>query len=352
MAVYDINGNLLAGGSGGSSDINCKIIAHRGYHVTAKQNTISAFKAAAEAGFSWIEIDIRKTVDGIYVMAHDATVTLYNNGTATSVTIASSNYSTIKNYTWDSAGQYKLCTLQAVFNAMKVYDMKMICDRKSGTNAEIMEIASLCGAVDRVMLSYTSYSSALSDADLLNKYDNVPIRVWATDNTYESYLQLKEAISNPIYADVNATNVTSNTSLNIHLACGVPIIFSGCTTANTSIWQVLASGVMANADLNITYEQFYDYLDVDYDHATTIAPSTNSVSVSVNGTQALTASSDYSGAGGYVYAYTLDPTVATVTQSTYGQSVSLTVTGKKAGTTTLRLFDGCGEIVNIPVTVS
>jgi len=350
MAIYDINGNVISDDpiTNKNADINCKIIAHRGYHEVAVQNTIEAFKAASEAGFSWIEIDIRKTADGIYVMSHDASVTLYNNGTAVSVTIANSNYSTIKNYTWDSAGKYKLCTLQAVFNAMKLYDMKMILDRKTGTNAEIMEIASMCGAVDRIMLSYGSFANAVSDVDLLKKYDNVPIRVYPAG--YSSYLTLKDEISNPIYADYNATGDYG--AIAIALACGVPIIFSGCTTDNIAVWSVLASGCMANLNLNITYEEFRNILDVDYDHATTITSSAQSISVSSGGTASLSASSNLAEAGGYVYGYTLDPTVAKIVQNSFGNSVSFTVTGVASGNTTLRLFDGCGEIVDIPVTVS
>lgn len=348
MAIYDVNGNLLFDKS---TQINCKIIAHRGYHSVAKQNTIPAFKAASDAGFTWVEIDIRKTADGIYVMSHDNAVTMYNNGTAVSVNIANSNYSTIKGYTWDASGVYKLCTLQAVFNSMKLYDMKMICDRKTGTNAEIMEIAAMCGAVDRILLSYGSFADALADVDLLNKYDNVPIRCYPLATGYASYLLLKDRIANPIYADINSTNV-NNTTISTALACGVPIIFSGCTTENYNIWSVLASGCMANLDLNITYDEFYNLLNADYDHATTITPSANSLSVTVGGTGTMTASSDYGQQGGWVYGYTINPAIATVVQNTFGQNASFTVTGVSTGSTTLRLFDGCGEIKNIPVTVS
>lgn len=346
MGIYDVHGNVIQ--SGQSSSINCKIIAHRGYHAIAKQNTIAAFKAASDAGFKWIEIDIRKCADGIYVMSHDDSVTLYNNGTAMSVRISTSNYSNIKSYTWDSAGKYNLCTLQAVFNSMKLLDMHMICDKKSGTNTDIMNIASMCGAVDRVMLSYGSFAAALDDVELLKKYDNVPIRVYPIG--YLNYLLLKDEISNPIYADYNATGDFG--ALATALACEIPIIFSGCTKTNFNIWSVLANGCMANLNLNITYEEFYNYLNNNYDRPTTITPSVQSVSVSVNSTAMVTASSDLSSAGGYVYGYTLNPNVATVVQNAFGQNVSFTITGIATGSTTLRLFDGCGEIVNIPVTVS
>lgn len=348
MAIYDINGNTISSDLS-SNQINCKIIAHRGYHTSAAQNTIAAFKAAADAGFNWIEIDIRKTADGRYVMSHDNAVTMYNNGSSVSVNITNSSYETIKNYTWDSGGNYKLCTLQAVFNAMKLYDMRMICDRKTGTNAEIMEIATMCGAADRVLLSYSSFANALADAELLKKYDTVPIRIYPQDFAYAASVQ--EAITNPTYADINATGV-NNTTIQTALAVGTPIIFSGCTTDNYKIWSVLASGVMANLNLNITHDQFYGFLNNNYDVVVTITPSVSSVSVASGASSTITASSNVSTAGGYVYGYTLNPAVATVKQTTFGASVSLTLTGVAAGSTVLRLFTGSGEIVDIPVTVS
>ena len=345
--IYDKNGNKLQA----NEKINCKIIAHRGYHVTAKQNTIDAFKDASKAGFNWIEVDIRKCNDNIYVIAHDASVTLYNNGSPISVDIPNANYETIKNYTWDVAGQYKLCTLQAVFNAMMIYDMNMICDLKNGTNTDIMKIASLCGVVDKVLLSYQSFSSAYNDRDLLSKHDNVPIRCIPSD--YANFATLASAISNPIYADVNASDTTHYQQyLNIALSCGIPIIFSGCTTSNYDIWSVLANGCMANLNLNITYEQFYDLLNKDYDNASTITPSVQSISVASGETRELTGTSNLDGAGGYVYGYSENPSVASVKQTGFGKTTTITVTGKSSGSTNIKLFDGCGEIVTIPVTVS
>lgn len=345
--IYDINGNPVLEEI--RKDINCKIIAHRGYHVIAKQNTIDAFKDASKEGFSWVEVDIRKTADGIYVMSHDNAVTMYNNGSAVSVNITNSNYETIKNYTWDSAGQYKLCTLQAVFNAMKVYDMKIICDRKTGTNAEIMDIATMCGAVDRVLLSYGSFAQAHADVNLLKKYDTVPIRIYPSD--YANASSVIEDITNPTYADINATSVNNNV-IQTAMACGIPIIFSGCTRDNYPIWSVLASGCMANLDLNISYDDFYEMLNNDYDVVSTITPSVESVSVARESTANVTAQSNVSTRGGYVYGYTLNPAIASVVQLTFGSSVSFTITGVSAGSTTLRLFTGSGEIVEIPVVVS
>ena len=58
MAVlYDGKGNVVNVGD----DSNAyKIIAHRGYFVKSKENTIEAYLEAIENGFKWIEIDIHR----------------------------------------------------------------------------------------------------------------------------------------------------------------------------------------------------------------------------------------------------------------------------------------------------
>lgn len=353
-AVGDAISNLseeIANIPSGAADIGFKIIAHRGWHEVAAQNTIPAFVAAVNHGFKWLEIDIRKCSDGIYVMSHDDAVTLYNSGTSISVTISSSAYSDIKNYTWDAAGEYKLCTLQAVFNTMKAYDVCMICDRKTGENSEIMELAALCGATDKVMLSYGSFSAAYGERTLLNKYDNTPIRCVPSD--YENYKTLAAAISNPIFADVNASStIHYQKYLNIALSCGVPILFSGCELTNANRWQVLAAGCMANSEINISYADFYNAIANNYDAAADISISNENIAVGVGDAIEVTAESSLQSVGGYIYAYSEKPTIATVSQTAFGSAATITVTGVALGATNVVFFCGNGEIKKLHVTVS
>ena len=356
MAIYDVNGNVIPTGGGApsvvSDDINCKIIAHRGYHASVPQNTLAAFLAASDAGFTWVEIDVRKCADGIYVCAHDNGVTLYNNGVATSLYISGQNYSTIKGYTWDADGEYKISTLQSLFNSMHVRDMKMIVDRKSGTNEEILALAALCGCTDRIIISYGSYSDAYADRNLLHKYDAVKVRVYPSN--YADFLTLAAEITNPLYTDMNVSGSGANFGEMYSLAfsVGLPILYSGCTTGNTKKWCATASGVMANLDTNISYSDFYEMLDVDYDKATAITPSANSLSLAVSGTDTLSGTCDVTSPGGYVYLYSLNPAVAKVSMTAWGTTGTATITGVSAGSTKIRLFNGCGATVDVPVTVS
>ena len=48
------------------------VIAHRGASATFPENTIEAFRGAAEHGADWVELDARRTADGVLVVHHDA----------------------------------------------------------------------------------------------------------------------------------------------------------------------------------------------------------------------------------------------------------------------------------------
>ncbi|HTF20984.1 MAG TPA: glycerophosphodiester phosphodiesterase family protein [Chryseolinea sp.] len=50
------------------------VIAHRGDHTAAPENTLKAFEDAIAAGVDYVEVDVRASRDGELVVMHDATV--------------------------------------------------------------------------------------------------------------------------------------------------------------------------------------------------------------------------------------------------------------------------------------
>lgn len=48
-----------------------KVIAHRGASGAAPENTVEAFLLARELGADWVELDARRTADGLIVVHHD-----------------------------------------------------------------------------------------------------------------------------------------------------------------------------------------------------------------------------------------------------------------------------------------
>jgi glycerophosphoryl diester phosphodiesterase len=56
------------------------VIAHRGDHARAHENTLTAIEQAIMAGVDYVELDVRRTVDGHYVLMHDSTVDRMTDG--------------------------------------------------------------------------------------------------------------------------------------------------------------------------------------------------------------------------------------------------------------------------------
>jgi len=54
-----------------SGGINMKILAHRGIHLNALENSLESFEIAAQADVSGVELDIRLTADNEVVVFHD-----------------------------------------------------------------------------------------------------------------------------------------------------------------------------------------------------------------------------------------------------------------------------------------
>ncbi|WP_081803672.1 glycerophosphodiester phosphodiesterase family protein [Halotalea alkalilenta] len=59
-----------------------RLIAHRGYAARAPENTLAAIHAAADAGITWVELDVQCLADGTPVIWHDAHMARCSNGRA------------------------------------------------------------------------------------------------------------------------------------------------------------------------------------------------------------------------------------------------------------------------------
>jgi glycerophosphoryl diester phosphodiesterase len=55
-------------------------LAHRGSRVLWPENTMEAFQGAADLGYRYLEIDVRKTSDDVIVVFHDARLDRITNG--------------------------------------------------------------------------------------------------------------------------------------------------------------------------------------------------------------------------------------------------------------------------------
>ena len=57
-----------------------RFVGHRGIAAEAPENTLTGFRHAAEAGFSWVEFDVMLSADDVPVLHHDEELGRTNNG--------------------------------------------------------------------------------------------------------------------------------------------------------------------------------------------------------------------------------------------------------------------------------
>lgn len=67
-----------------------EVIAHRGEHIECPENTMPAIEKAIALGVDWVELDVRTTKDGHYILMHNSSVdaTTDGNGEVADLTLA------------------------------------------------------------------------------------------------------------------------------------------------------------------------------------------------------------------------------------------------------------------------
>lgn len=63
-----------------SDDRLARICAHRGYSTAVPENTVASIKAAAAAGATFCEVDVRRCADGVFLLMHDRDVARTTDG--------------------------------------------------------------------------------------------------------------------------------------------------------------------------------------------------------------------------------------------------------------------------------
>ena len=67
-------------GADGTGHKSILVVAHRGAHKTVPENTLASLEKAIELGVDYVELDVRRTKDGVLVLLHDASVNRMTNG--------------------------------------------------------------------------------------------------------------------------------------------------------------------------------------------------------------------------------------------------------------------------------
>ncbi len=94
LLTFSINGLFAQSSLINRLENKFVIIAHRGDHTEAPENTIAAYRNAILAGVDFVEIDLRTTKDSQLVIMHDANL---NNMAGINAKISDLNYDSLRN---------------------------------------------------------------------------------------------------------------------------------------------------------------------------------------------------------------------------------------------------------------
>lgn len=150
------------------------IFAHRGDSAHAPENTISAFKMAAEKGATAIELDVNLSADKQVVVIHDSTVDRTTDGQGK---VRSLSYAALKEF--DAGGKYSekfrgehIPTLNEVFEIMgkRIFinvELKDYVALDDDLVPNVVELVKKHGLQDSVMFSSFFQANLLTARKLL-----------------------------------------------------------------------------------------------------------------------------------------------------------------------------------------
>lgn len=192
------------------TEVPWKTDSHRGYSsATVHENTLPAYYRAWLNGTDWIETDARLASDGVYVVSHDATVTVggttYTIANETSATLTALVLSTDSVY-----GECKIPTLESVLKLCCYTGMYCNLDCKSINATTLAQLVVDCGMSGRTMYANTSTANAATiltidpNAGFLFSYSN--LATWASAITDYHIRQRSYAWASTVsYAALEAT---------------------------------------------------------------------------------------------------------------------------------------------------
>jgi glycerophosphoryl diester phosphodiesterase len=145
-----------------------KVWAHRGASGYAPENTLKAFRIAADMKADGVELDVQLTKDGKLVVIHDETIDRVSNGSGwvkdyTLKELKKFNY----NKTYPEYGFLDIPTLDEVYDLLKDTGLYINVELKTGVvfyqgiEQKVLELAESMGMQQRILYSSFNHYSVM-----------------------------------------------------------------------------------------------------------------------------------------------------------------------------------------------
>lgn len=141
-------------------------MAHRGHKSKYPENTIAAFKASYELGFSHLELDVQLSKDGVAIIMHDTTVDRMTNAQGAVKDFTFAELRELKvggTETIPTLEEALLCAKDKIFVSI---ELKQQGDLYEGLEAETLKVIEKTGMMGQVYVNSFDHFSIIKMREL------------------------------------------------------------------------------------------------------------------------------------------------------------------------------------------
>lgn len=196
--------NPAAQGRPSSEDI--EVVVHRGANFLAPENTLPSARAALKYGAEWIELDVRKSKDGVLYNLHDETLDRTTDGHGTIHLVTSSEIERLDAGSWFGPAfrGLKVPRIETMLDSLKG-KANVFFDVKKGT--PVADLVKLVRAKGFEKNSFFWFADAKMVPEFVKLAPEMKIKVNASDI---EGIKKWQAVCRPSYVEIEPENITKN----------------------------------------------------------------------------------------------------------------------------------------------
>lgn len=196
--------NPAAQGRPSSEDI--EVVVHRGANFLAPENTLPSARAALKYGAEWIELDVRKSKDGVLYNLHDETLDRTTDGHGPIHLVTSSEIERLDAGSWFGPAfrGLKVPRIETMLDSLKG-KANVFFDVKKGT--PVADLVKLVRAKGFEKNSFFWFADAKMVPEFVKLAPEMKIKVNASDI---EEIKKWQAVCRPSYVEIEPENITKN----------------------------------------------------------------------------------------------------------------------------------------------
>lgn len=189
---------------GRSSSEDIEVVVHRGANFLAPENTLPSARAALKYGAEWIELDVRKSKDGVLYNLHDETLDRTTDGHGPIHLVTSSEIERLDAGSWFGPAfrGLKVPRIETMLDSLKG-KANVFFDVKKGT--PVADLVKLVRAKGFEKNSFFWFADAKMVPEFVKLAPEMKIKVNASDI---EGIKKWQAVCRPSYVEIEPENIT------------------------------------------------------------------------------------------------------------------------------------------------